>query len=179
MPLGGMGRTIASALRPKYCFASFRSSEEVLTESPAVGGVKGLSLMVTNVSFGQTSLGLTPFQFAFASFLLPSDTRIESCGKRSVLQTRSKDTTKIWNLQIIACANLSRMRFWRPKLTSIICNFARGIIYDLKFQILFVNNYHQLSTIIYNQKRAAFRLGLAVFESECNERFFGYLNQQN
>ena len=41
MPLGGMGRTIASALRPKYYFASFRSSEEVQVESPAVGGVKG------------------------------------------------------------------------------------------------------------------------------------------
>ena len=125
--------------------------------------------MVTNVSFGQTSLGLTPFQFAFASLLPPSDTRIESCGKRSVLQTRHKDTTKIWNLQIIACANLSRMRFWRPKLTSIICNFARGIIYDFKFQILFVNNYQALSSIIfYNQKRAA--LSPRLSRSPCESR---------
>ena len=71
-------------------------------------------------------------------------------------------------MQIIAFANLSRMRFWRPKLTSIICNFARGIIYDFKFQILFVNNYHQLSTIIYNQKRAA--LSHRLSRSPCESR---------
>ena len=63
-------------------------------------------------------------------------------------------------MQIIACANLSRMRFWRPKLTSIICNFARGIIYDFKFYLsTIIKHYHTLFFIIKNAQPC--RLGLA------------------
>jgi len=64
----------------------------------------------------QISLGLTCFQFALALLLPSSHTRLGLCGSgrrgAGVVEKRCKDKAKFPDMQIIARANLSRMRFW-------------------------------------------------------------------